>query len=214
MSQTMQPNAILLIGPTGSGKTPLGEFLEANGLNERRCAHFDFGSELRAAAAQREVRRLSGADLAFVRKCLAEGALLENETFHIAEALFANFLELRDIGAQDLLVLNGLPRHSGQAAAVDRLAKVVLVAMLECDAQTTIERISANAGGDRVGRTDDDPDSVRRKLAAFAERTRPLVNHYRGSGVPILTLNVEVSTTPQMMAAQLARQGVEVAPCH
>ena len=45
--------AILLLGPTGSGKSPLGDELEANGLNGRRCLHFDFGRRLRRAAEGR-----------------------------------------------------------------------------------------------------------------------------------------------------------------
>ncbi len=210
---TMQPEAILLVGPTGSGKTPLGEFLAANGLGGRRCVHFDFGAELRSAAKQREVPGMSPADMAFVRKCLAEGALLEKETFHIAAALFANFLARHRVEPQDLLILNGLPRHSEQAGGVDRLARVILVAVLQCDTRTIAERIATNSGGDRTGRTDDNPDAIRRKLAIFAERTRPLVEHYRAQGVPVVEISVGVSTTPQQMAARLSRQGAEFQPC-
>ncbi len=44
------PKAILLLGPTGSGKTPLGQALEKKGLAGRRCVHFDFGANLREIA--------------------------------------------------------------------------------------------------------------------------------------------------------------------
>ena len=47
--------AWLIIGPTGSGKTPLGEALELAGWNGRRCLHFDLGEELRRIAAGRDV---------------------------------------------------------------------------------------------------------------------------------------------------------------
>ncbi|MCX7427258.1 MAG: hypothetical protein NTW96_16720 [Planctomycetia bacterium] len=40
-------DAMLLLGPTGSGKTPLGDLLERRGLGGRRCVHFDFGAHLR-----------------------------------------------------------------------------------------------------------------------------------------------------------------------
>ena len=43
--------ALLLLGPTGSGKTPLGDEIERRGLYGRRCLHFDFGASLRAAAS-------------------------------------------------------------------------------------------------------------------------------------------------------------------
>ena len=45
-----KPQAVVLLGPTGSGKTPLGEWLEAKGLGGRRCHHFDFGTRLRRVA--------------------------------------------------------------------------------------------------------------------------------------------------------------------
>ncbi len=35
--------AILFLGPTGSGKTPYGELIEWQGLGGRKCAHFYFG---------------------------------------------------------------------------------------------------------------------------------------------------------------------------
>jgi len=37
--------AILLIGPTGSGKTPLGDWLQAYGFCGHRCHRFDFGAK-------------------------------------------------------------------------------------------------------------------------------------------------------------------------
>jgi hypothetical protein len=43
--------ALLLLGPTGAGKTPLGDWLEAHGLWGRPCHHFDFGANLRAVVA-------------------------------------------------------------------------------------------------------------------------------------------------------------------
>ena len=42
-----RPSAILLLGPTGSGKTPLGELMERRGFGGRRCRHFDLGDRLR-----------------------------------------------------------------------------------------------------------------------------------------------------------------------
>ena len=41
------PMAVLILGSTGSGKTPLGEYIEQNGLNGIKCHHFDFGACLR-----------------------------------------------------------------------------------------------------------------------------------------------------------------------
>jgi adenylate kinase family enzyme len=208
------PDAILLMGPTGSGKTPLGDCLEANGLAGRVCMHFDFGAELRTAAATEVFPGLTQRDISFIRECLRTGDLLEKDTFHIARAVLAAFLERRAFREGYLLVLNGLPRHAAQAEDVDRLARIGLVVLLECDAPTVAERIARNSGGDRSGRLDDSPDDVRRKLSLYAERTRAVADHYRAKGVRVVTLPVTVSTTPRDAAAGLARLATECMPCH
>ena len=48
-------NAMLLLGPTGVGKSPLGDAIAQNGLFGRRCHHLDFGSELRGAVSREEL---------------------------------------------------------------------------------------------------------------------------------------------------------------
>ena len=45
--------AVLLVGPTGCGKSPLGQLLERLGLKGMRCLHFDFGKRLRKINAER-----------------------------------------------------------------------------------------------------------------------------------------------------------------
>ncbi|MFH1730406.1 MAG: nucleoside monophosphate kinase [Planctomycetota bacterium] len=201
--------AILLIGPTGSGKTPLGDLLEERGLRDRPCAHFDFGRELRRMA--RESDSLFDADeVAFIREVLEEGALLENEHFHVAEKILAAFLAGRlapRAAVRDprpaLVVLNGLPRHIGQAANVDRIVDIRAVIHLNCTPEVVLERIRTNAGGDRARRADDELAAVRRKLALFKERTKPLVEHYAGAGASIAEIEVRAETSPEAVRAAL-----------
>jgi len=112
----MRNEAILLLGPTGAGKTPLGNCLAERGVFERRCVHFDFGERLRHVA-EHGGRALSPGDIATVRNVLTGGALLEDDTFHIARTILNVFMEEQDAGKEDLIILNGLPRHAGPSNA-------------------------------------------------------------------------------------------------
>jgi len=196
----LQP-AILLLGPTGSGKTPLGEYLEANGLCGKRCVHFDFGAGLRAFASGNDIPPgLSQADVEHVKSLLATGGLLEDDKFHIAQAVLSQFLLLRGLKPADVVVLNGLPRHVGQANGVCAVVDVRLVVVLECSADVVLRRISTDAGGDREGRKDDERRLVAEKIRIFTERTMPLLDHYRARHVRIHAVHVGT----RMKAAEAA----------
>jgi adenylate kinase len=194
--------AILLIGPSGVGKTPLGEALERRGLLSARCLHFDFGAELRRAAAGR-APGFSGDEVAHLAEVLRSGRLLEDRDFPIARRILDAFLAGRGCGPEDVCVLNGLPRHTGQARDLEAVLEVRLVVHLSCRPEVAWERIRTNAGGDRTGRADDDLDSVRRRLDLFAERAEPLIAHYRGRGTRVETVAVEASTATEDIRQRL-----------
>jgi adenylate kinase len=196
--------ALLLLGPTGSGKSPLGDLLERTGLWGSRCVHFDFGANLRAAAAGTLEAGLAPGELEVVRRSLATGALLENENFPIAAKILTGFEAARRLSDGDLLVLNGLPRHAGQARDLEPYAIVVAVISLETDGETLRERMRIDPGGDRAGRIDDMPEAVADRLRIFADRTVPLLEYYWSRSVPILPVCVEATTRPEDMAAILA----------
>jgi len=177
-----RPGALLLLGPTGSGKSPLGEAAARSGLWGRRCHHFDFGENLRRAAAAGGARPASISEKRGSRSSaahLAAGALLEDEDFPIAARIFEGFLRASGFRPGDLVILNGLPRHAGQARDMDDLAAVIAVVELAAAAPVIHERIRHDTGGDRKGRNDDSLAEIGRKLALYEERTRPLVDHYR-----------------------------------
>ncbi|MEN8254751.1 MAG: nucleoside monophosphate kinase [Verrucomicrobiota bacterium] len=191
----MKNEAILLLGPTGSGKTPLGECIAERGLSGRRCVHFDFGAQLRHVA-KHGGRGLVADDVAYVQSVLTNGALLENDTFHIARTILETFMKEQDTGAQDIVVLNGLPRHAGQARDVGEALDVILVVALECTADIVHARIAGNSGGDRTERMDDSVAEIARKLEIYAARTHPLLDHYRSEGAQQCRVPVDVKTTP------------------
>ncbi|MCD4700039.1 MAG: nucleoside monophosphate kinase [Phycisphaerae bacterium] len=189
-------DTILLLGPTGSGKTPLGELLESQGLWDRRCTHFDFGENLRRIAGD-NTGLLGPEELDVVINSLETGALLEDEHFTIARKILRAFLDERNVGADDFVILNGLPRHTGQAGDVDSILNIQAIIYLSCTPEIVFNRIASNAGGDRTERIDDNIESIKRKLDIFTKRTAPLLEHYRRRGARIESVEIAATTTPE-----------------
>jgi adenylate kinase family enzyme len=192
--------AILLLGPTGSGKTPLGQALEERGLWGHACSHFDFGAHLREIVARNQPdESITAEDIVLLRRLVREGLLLEGEDFPLAARILRRFMARQSPDPAAWIVLNGLPRHVEQAQAMEDVTEVRAVVHLACSARVVAERIGSNVGGDRARREDDVPEAVRRKLAIFAERTAPLLHYFRSRRVRIETVEVGPRTTAEEM---------------
>jgi len=201
--------AILMIGPTGSGKTPLGAVCEKTGLWKSKCFHFDFGAILRKTVETTGYHSLASNDRAVILHSLKTGALLENETFFIAEQIFHAFVQEKNITGNDLLILNGLPRHLDQARDVDRLIDITRVVYLECSPVTIHRRISLDSGGDRLERKDDSLEEVLKKIELFQNRTLPLLDYYRSKNLPLHVVDVGVDTRAQDVQRYLEKNGTQ-----
>ena len=196
--------ALLLIGPTGSGKTPLGSYLAQRGVFDTRCFHFDFGEELRTIIRTgRLPSPLTRKDYDYIEQVLSCGALLENETFYIAEAILRSFISKNSITKNDLIILNGLPRHLGQAEDVNRIVTIEFIFNLSCSPEVLKDRIMLNTGKDRTGRTDDSHKEIENKIALFNRRTAPLLDFYKNRGVTLYSHEIALNTTPKEMYTSL-----------
>ena len=203
-------DAMLLLGPTGSGKTPLGDLLERRGLGGRRCVHFDFGTHLRRIVGQESPHaEFSPAEVDFLRQVLLSGVLLEKQHLPLAERILRGFLASRGVDRRTLVVLNGLPRHLGQVDSVDVILKVATVVHLDCGEETVLARLRSNVGGDRSERVDDQRVMIGQKLAIFAERTAPLVEHYAELGATLKTIKVTAAMGPESVWRMLGRTAGE-----
>lgn len=197
--------AIVLLGPTGSGKTPLGAMLEQFGFHGTKCAHFDFGQNLRRVVQRGESDGVvSREDIEFLRGVLERNVLLEDKHFPIAQRVLQSFLRRRRVDDQTIVVMNGLPRHIGQAQALATLLEMQHVILLQCSYEVICERIARNTGGDRSARTDDDITAIKRKLEIYAERTAPLVSHFRRQGAAVQELVVTATMTAEDMWRRLS----------
>ena len=207
--------AILLIGHSHSGKTPLGQRIEQHAsLGPTRFMHLDFGEQLRAIAASRKIEGLAARDRAFVQSIL-DGTLLESPHFYIARAIIENFMKQRCLSpCSDMLVLNGFPRTCEQADFIKSCAiDVSCLVHCACSAEDAAKRKEMADRGfgheNRSHRNDNDKETFRRKIESFEKRTRPLLQYYGRENVPVHELQVHSMTTPGEML-DMAKAALEI----
>lgn len=205
MSETLfRPTCLLLIGPTGSGKTPLGWAAEKAGVWDFPCVHFDFGAYLRLAAESPNPEiGFSREESDTVSRVLKTGELLNPGDFGIARKIFLCFLKMNGRNINSLVILNGLPRHVEQAENMAELADIRGVVELICSPSVVYSRIGRDAGGDRSGRTDDSIMEIKKKLDIYKRQTRPLVDYYRNKMIFHMVIKVTASMSPEQMLEKI-----------
>lgn len=190
-SDRTAPVNVVLIGPPGCGKGT-----QAVRIAERYAVpHISTGEILRSA-----VRAGTGLGRQ-VADTLTKGSLVSDE-------LMADLVRAR-LAQPDTtrgFVLDGFPRTLGQARALDDLlGPVVMLVMLidvadaeivrrmgtrrVCDACRLTQSVAdafhpdsepcPYCGGNLVRRPDDEPETVRHRLATYATYATPVIEHYR-----------------------------------
>jgi len=192
---------LLLVGPTGAGKTPLGRVLVEKGFQGVRVHHFDFGEELRKIASNQTKVSQDVADL--VRTILAEGRLLTPEEYFIFLETLDEFIGRKGYKEDEFIVLNGFPRDLKQAEFIEGHLNIVCVINLSATFDVLYYRLKHDPAGDRKGRTDDNPQLVAKKLAWFFERNIPLVEYYKRKGAKVLEVVVEKEDTGETLYQKL-----------
>ena len=162
---------LVLLGAPGSGKGT-----QATRLREHlQVPHISTGDLLRAEVA-------AGSKLGLEAKgIMARGDL-------VSDAILLGMLEAR-LSRPDTangFILDGYPRNLAQANALaDLLARIDqpmdCAVQLDVDSELLIQRIAGRAKAE--GRADDNPESVRKRLAIYNEQTAPVVEFYRQQGV-------------------------------
>lgn len=195
---------ILIIGPTGSGKTPLGDELKKNGLWKKPCLHFDFGAQLRDLATNsRPHNGFSESEIEFIQKILFEGALLENSHFPLVKKIWTWFIGRHNAEPDAIVILNGLPRHVDQAKGMEPLIRINGLVCLNATPDVLLERIRENCGKDRTGRTDDETGMIQKKLIIYRNRTEPLISYLRQAGAKMIEYKVTPRTTAHEIHAAM-----------
>jgi adenylate kinase len=87
-------------------------------------------------------------------------------------------------------LLDGFPRNVAQAAALDAEVgegAMELVLSLEVDESELMSRMLGRAA--ELGRSDDNEDTIRRRLEVYRGETEPLLGYYPEHGVDVLPVD-------------------------
>lgn len=164
---------LILFGPPGAGKGTQAKILQ----DEWGLTQLSTGDMLRAAAA-------AGTELG--KRCKAimdKGDLVPDD---VVIGIIAERLDKADCAKG--AIFDGFPRTVAQARALDamltgRKSKIDAVIELEVDDEAMVgrmeNRVRENPGG---ARADDNPETLRNRLAVYHKNTAPLLDFYGKQG--------------------------------
>ncbi len=175
---------IIFLGAPGSGKGTQGALL-ADRLGVPKIAT---GDVLRAAVSD-------GTPLGVEAGAFMDRGLL------VPDEIILGLIEevLRSREARDGVIMDGFPRTLAQAEAVERLladrgSRIDRVLLIDVPEDELVKRMRARA----EGRSDDTPETIRKRLAVYEERTAPLIRYYEERG--LLTTVVGLGTVREIAA--------------
>ncbi|MEJ1161221.1 adenylate kinase [Prosthecomicrobium sp. N25] len=167
---------LILLGPPGAGKgTQAQRLVEKHGI-----VQLSTGDMLRAAVK-------AGTEVGLKAKAVMDAGQLVSDD--IVVGVVADRIDQAD--CQKGFILDGFPRTVPQAEALTRMLaskgmKLDAVIELKVDEDALVRRMETRvretiAAGGQV-RADDNPESFKKRLVEFREKTAPLSSYYAGTG--------------------------------
>jgi adenylate kinase len=199
---------LILLGPPGVGKGTQAVRL----ADELDGAHVSTGDLLRAARREGTPLGKKAQGYMDAGELVPDQLILDLVREHLA-----------GIAPEAHVVFDGFPRTTAQADGLrDVLAglgrAVDLVVLFEAPDETLVKRLSGRrscpdcgavynvyfnppaaegkcdrCGAELVHRSDDQPETVRRRLEVYQEQTAPLVSHYEADGAPLERIRADRS---------------------
>lgn len=161
---------LVLLGAPGSGKGTQATRLKS----VLGVPHISTGDMLRAAVA-------AGTAMGRKAKAVMDAGQL------VSDDILLDMLEerLAQSDAAAGFILDGYPRNLAQADALDHLLAKIgqpldAVVKLDVPNETIVGRCEIRFAAE--GRADDNPDTVRKRLAIYAEQTAPVAEFYARRG--------------------------------
>jgi adenylate kinase len=160
-------DVVTLLGPPGSGKGT-----QAERLRDRGFSWLSTGDLLREA-------RGSGSELGDrAAAYMDRGELVPDE---VIDAVVRDAIAERE---GEPILLDGFPRSLSQAADLDAALRgdgrmLTHAVLIDVPDEVVAERISHRG----QGRADDNPETVKARLAVYHRETEPLITHYEDRGL-------------------------------
>jgi len=166
MSGDMKPDVVFVLGGPGAGKGTQCEKI----TNEFHYVHLSAGELLR-------IERNSGSAAGeLIDKCLINGSIVPVE---ITCSLLEKAMVSSDIKR---FLIDGFPRNednlSGWNRTMSSKVNLQFVLFFDCPNEVCIDRC-LRRGESGSGRSDDNLDSLKKRLVVYSQDTMPIIDYYR-----------------------------------
>jgi len=166
---------IILLGPPGAGKGTQAKILErAHGI-----VQLSTGDMLRAAVA-------SGSEIGAQAKAVMDAGKLMPDDIMIE--IISTRIDQPDCARG--FILDGFPRTTAQAEALEKMLsdkglKLDFVIEIAVDDEILIDRINTRVAQmpESERRSDDNEETLRKRLGVYHEQTAPILPFYRDRGM-------------------------------
>lgn len=162
---------LLIMGPQGVGKGTQAE---------RLCAHYSI-THIATGDIFRDNIKNGTALGKKASSYINKGELVPDE---VTNSIVEDRLGKDDV--KNGWILDGYPRNAGQVKALDEMLKRLgtpldAVIALEADRSVLLERMAKRAKIE--GRSDDNPETIKARLAVYDKETKPLLDTYAQRGL-------------------------------